>query len=78
MNINGHPLLNDVTVKQRIITTILTGMDNHKTDSMIVYYGCLSLSKMRIDQDVVSSSTRSAVRQNVRTLKCPVRYRESV
>lgn len=47
-------LLNDVTVKRRIITTLLTGMDYHNYDETMMRNGCLTLCQLRIPQDVVS------------------------
>jgi len=48
-------LLNDVTVKRRIITTLLTGMDFHNYDETMMRNGCLTLCQLRIPQDVVST-----------------------
>lgn len=47
-------LLNDITVKRRIITTLLTGMDFHNYDETMMRNGCLTLCQLRIPQDVVS------------------------
>jgi len=47
-------LLNDITVKRRIITTLLTGMDYHNYDETMMRNGCLTLCQLRIPQDVVS------------------------
>lgn len=49
-------LLNDITVKRRIITTLLTGMDYHNYDETMMRNGCLTLCQLRIPQDVVKSS----------------------
>ncbi|VVC39427.1 Hypothetical protein CINCED_3A020042 [Cinara cedri] len=46
-------LLNDVTVKRRIITTLLTGMDFHNYDETMMRNGCLTLCQLRIPQDVM-------------------------
>lgn len=46
-------LLNDITVKRRIITTLLTGMDYHNYDETMMRNGCLTLCQLRIPQDVV-------------------------
>lgn len=48
-------LLNDITVKRRIITTLLTGMDYHNYDETMMRNGCLTLCQLRIPQDVVKS-----------------------
>lgn len=48
-------LLNDITVKRRIITTLLTGMDYHNYDETMMRNGCLTLCQLRIPQDVVNS-----------------------
>lgn len=47
-------LLNDITVKRRIITTLLTGMDYHNYDETMMRNGCLTLCQLRIPQDVVN------------------------
>lgn len=41
-------------MKQRIITTILTGMENHKYDVNIIKNGLINFRELRIPQDVVS------------------------
>lgn len=46
-------LLNDITVKRRIISTLLTGMDYHNYDETMMRNGCLTLCQLRIPQDVV-------------------------
>lgn len=46
-------LLNDITVKRRIITTLLTGMNYHNYDETMMRNGCLTLCQLRIPQDVV-------------------------
>ncbi|XP_026808471.1 protein zer-1 homolog [Rhopalosiphum maidis] len=46
-------LLNDITVKRRIITTLLTGMDYHNYDETMMRNGCLTLCQLRIPQDVM-------------------------
>lgn len=50
-------LLNDITVKRRIITTLLTGMDYHNYDETMMRNGCLTLCQLRIPQDVVNSNS---------------------
>lgn len=50
-------LLNDITVKRRIITTLLTGMDFHNYDETMMRNGCLTLCQLRIPQDVVNSNS---------------------
>lgn len=47
-------LLNDTTVKRRIISTLLTGMDYHNYDETMMRNGCLTLCQLRIPQDVVN------------------------
>lgn len=47
-------LLNDITVKRRIITTLLTGMNYHNYDETMMRNGCLTLCQLRIPQDVVN------------------------
>ncbi|XP_050432826.1 protein zer-1 homolog [Adelges cooleyi] len=46
-------LLNDITVKRRIISTLLTGMDFHNYDETMMRNGCLTLCQLRIPQDVM-------------------------
>lgn len=45
--------LNDVKVKRRIIGLIKAGMDYHKYEHKLLYYGCLALCELKLDFDVV-------------------------
>lgn len=59
-------LLNDITVKRRIITTLLTGMDYHNYDETMMRNGCLTLCQLRIPQDVVIIAFR---RKSIKSLE---------